>query len=377
MQYWPDMEQVPHEGMVQVLQQAQELANYPFSASDVLAALSKNTLSPMNFGALLSPAATPLLEEIATRAAEVRARYFGNNVAMFTPLYISNHCECHCVYCGFNRTNKIKRACLGPDEIERELKAIAKTGLEEILILTGESYKKSSVQYIGEAVKQARRYFRNVGLEVYPMNSEDYRYLHDCGVDFITVFQETYNPTTYEQKHLAGHKRVFPYRYHAQQRAMAGGMRGVAFAALLGLDEYRYDALATGLHAHSVQRMYPHAEISLSCPRLRPTLNDASINPKDVGERELLQILCAYRLFLPYAHITISSRERVGFRDAIVRIAATKISAGVNTGVGEHQEESGQGDEQFEIADARNVGEIYDALKKQGMQPVMNDYVYL
>ena len=211
------------------------------------------------------------------------------------------------------------------------MEAISKTGIEEILILTGESRKMSDVKYIAKSCEIAKKYFKNVGVEVYPMNTDEYRYLHEHGADFVTVFQETYNSDKYETLHLMGHKRIFPYRFNAQERAIRGGMRGVAFAALLGLDDFRKDALATGLHAYYLQRKYPHAEISFSCPRLRPIINNDKINPKDVHETQLLQVMCAYRLFMPFAGLTISTRERKGFRDNVIGMCATKISAGVST----------------------------------------------
>ena len=236
----------------------------------------------------------------------------------------------------------------------------------------------------GEACKLASKYFRNVGLEIYPVNVDEYKYLHECGADYITVFQETYNSDKYETLHLMGHKRVWPYRFEAQERALMGGMRGVGFSALLGLDDFRKDALATALHVYYLQRKYPHAEMSLSCPRLRPIINNDKINPKDVHETQLCQILCAYRIFLPYAGITVSSREVARFRDHIIRFAATKISAGVSTGIGDHEDkytgkenEAESGDEQFEIADNRSLQEIYDAIKDQGLQPVLNEYIYV
>ena len=269
---------------------------------------------------------------MAQRAQLETRRHFGNSINLFTPLYIANYCENYCIYCGFNCHNKIHRARLNPEEIEREMQTIAATGLEEILLLTGESPKMSNVEYIGEACRIARKYFKVVGLEVYPMNTEDYRYLHDCGADFVTVFQETYNSDKYETLHLAGPKRIFPYRFNTQERAVRGGIRGVGFAALLGLDNFRKDAFATGMHAYLLQRRYPHAEIAFSCPRLRPIINNDKINPKDVHEPQLLQIITAYRLFMPFASITISSRECARFRDNIIKIAATKISAGVDVG---------------------------------------------
>ena len=392
-----------------------------------------------DFKALLSPAALPHLEEMAALAQKERLAHFGDCVYIFTPLYIANYCENYCVYCGFNCYNHIHRKKLTEAEMEAEMKVIADSGIEEILMLTGESRAVSDVKYIGEACKLARKYFRNIGLEIYPVNTDEYHYLHACGADYITVFQETYNPDKYETLHLMGHKRVWPYRFDAQERALRGGMRGVGFSALLGLDDYHTDALATALHVYYLQRKYPHAEMSISCPRLRPIINNDKINPKDVHENVLCQILCAYRLFLPFAAITVSSREEARFRDGIIRIAATKISAGVSTGIGDHKEKyeahevtkidsvqksvnnsaqtddglacanngspadaaracvndgsqadaahacvndgsqvdaADAGDEQFEIADNRSFEEIYDAIRAQGMQPVLNDYLY-
>ncbi len=377
MTYMDDMEQIPHEILDKVVAEINSYRAEDYTASDVIRAIESDRCSLEDFKALLSPAAEPFLEQIARKARLETRKHFGNSAYFFTPIYISNYCENYCIYCGFNCHNKIKRAKLSMEEIHEEMKAIAETGLEEILILTGESRKASDVKYIGEACKIAKKYFKNIGIEVYPMNSDEYRYLRECGVDYVTVFQETYNSDKYETLHLAGHKRIFPYRFNAQERALMGGMRGVAFAALLGLDDFRKDALGTGMHAYLIQRKYPWAEISISCPRLRPIINNASINPKDVHEKQLLQIMCAYRIFLPFAGMTISTRERAEFRDNVVGLAATKISAGVSTGIGSHSESEDKGDAQFEIADTRGLEEIYESLKKRGIQPVMNDYVYV
>lgn len=377
MEYMAGMEKIDSDIMEQVLEAMERYQPEKYTLQDVEAALEKEILSVEDFAALLSKAATPYLEQMAQRARLETRKHFGNSVYLFTPIYISNYCENQCIYCGFNCKNNIRRAKLNYQQIEKEMEAISGTGLEEILILTGESPKMSDVNYIGEACKIAKKYFKMVGLEVYPMNVKEYEYLHNCGADFVTVFQETYNSDKYETLHLAGHKRVFPYRINAQERALQGGMRGVAFAALLGLDDFRKDAFATGVHAHLIQKKYPHAEISFSCPRLRPTIHNDKIQPKDVGERELLQVMCAYRIFMPFAGMTISTREREGFRDHVIGLAATKISAGVSTGIGGHGEEGEQGDDQFEIADTRNVEQVVEAIKKQGLQPVMNDYVFV
>lgn len=378
MEYFDDMEKIPHDIMDKVINAMNNYDYDKYTDEDVIRAINKDVLLPEDFAALLSPAAMNHLEEIARAAQRETRKHFGNSVYMFTPLYIANYCENYCIYCGFNCHNKIKRAKLDEAGIEKEMQAIAKTGLKEILILTGESKKMSDVEYIGMACKIARKYFNVVGLEVYPMNSDEYAYLHKCGADYVTVFQETYNSDKYETLHLAGHKRIFPYRVNAQERAIMGGMRGVGFAALLGLDDFRKDAFATGMHAYLLQKKYPHAEIAFSCPRLRPIINNDKINPMDVHEAQLLQVICAYRLFMPYASITISTRECERVRNNLISIAATKISAGVSVGIGEHAEnEDTKGDGQFEIDDSRSVKQVYDAIKERGLQPVMSDYIYV
>lgn len=347
-----------------------------FTAKDVQNALNKDRIDFYDYAALLSPAALPFLEKMAKKAQLCTRKQFGNTIALFTPIYIANYCENQCVYCGFNCKNKIHRAKLNMEEIEKEYQAIAATGLKEILILTGESRSMSGIEYIGEAVELAKKYFSLIGLEIYPVEVDEYKYLHEKGADFVTVFQETYNTETYKKVHLAGQKSIFPYRINAQERAILGGMRGVGFGALLGLDDFRHDAFCVGVHATLIQRKYPHAEIAISVPRLRPYINGEETNPRDVHEKELLQIMCAYRLLMPFASITISTRERSDFRNNAVNICATKISAGVSVGIGGHSEKE-KGDEQFEISDPRSVDEVVDALHQYDLQPSFNDYIRL
>lgn len=384
MEYLPGMEIIESDVCGKVMTQMEQYEADRYTAKDVRAALEHETCTIEDFKALISPVAEPFLEQMAERARRETSKHFGNTVYLFTPLYIANYCENYCVYCGFNCYNHINRMKLTMEQIEKEMKVIADSGMEEILILTGESRGQSSVEYIGEACKLARKYFRMVGLEIYPVNTDEYRYLHECGADYVTVFQETYDTDKYETLHLMGHKRVWPYRFDAQERALRGGMRGVAFSALLGLSDFRKDALASALHVYYLQRKYPHAEMSLSCPRLRPIINNDKINPLDVHEKQLCQIICAYRIFLPFVGITVSSRESASFRDGIVKIAATKVSAGVSTGIGDHdskyngkENEEPQGDEQFEINDSRSLDKMYQDIAEEGLQPVLNDYLYI
>ncbi len=384
MEYLPDMDRIDSDIREKVMTQMQEYDYSKYTAKDVLAALEHESCSIEDFKALLSPAAEPFLEKMAQRARIETGKHFGNTVYIFTPLYIANYCENYCVYCGFNCYNHINRMKLSKEQIEKEMKIISDSGMEEILILTGESRTQSDVAYIGEACKLARKYFKMVGLEIYPVNVDEYRYLHECGADYVTVFQETYDTDKYETLHLLGHKRVWPYRFEAQERALMGGMRGVGFSALLGLSDFRKDALASALHVYYLQRKYPHAEMSLSCPRLRPIINNDKINPQDVHETQLCQIICAYRIFMPFVGITVSSRESESFRNGIVKIAATKVSAGVSTGIGDHESKytgkeskSKEGDEQFEINDSRSFSKMYNDMSDEGLQPVLNDYLYV
>lgn len=363
--------------MQQVLDGRDRASARRYTPDDVRAALSKSFLDEYDLAALLSPAAGELLEEMAVRARELTRANFGTSIILFTPLYISNHCANFCTYCGLSAQRKIARYQLTPSHLRAEIDAIAGTGLEEILILTGESPRRCGVTEIAEACALAHGRFRTVGVEVQPFDRADYEILHQAGVDFVTTYQETYDEARYAEVHTFGRKQDFAYRFHTQERALAAGIRGVGFGALLGLGDPAQDALAVGLHAQAVQRAYPGAEISLSCPRIRPFGGGEADDQKltAVTDAQLFQILCAYRIFLPYASITVSTRETETFRNHVMGVVATKVSAGVSTGVGHHADGDSEGDEQFEISDHRSVDDMVSALKRQDLQPVFSDHV--
>ena len=375
MQYQPGMEEIQSDILPNVLASVGEFRPERYTTEDARRAIAAPRRSIDDFAALLSPAAAPLLEGMARAALPLTRQWFGNSVGMFTPLYIANYCENSCAYCGFSCLNRIRRGKLCLGEIEREAETIANTGLRELLVLTGECRAASGVEYIGQALELLGKYFGVLGIEIYPLNTEEYAHLRQCGADYVSVYQETYDPGRYDLAHPAGPKRCYPYRFYAQERALRGGMRGAAFGSLLGLGNFRKDAYAAGLHAYYTQRKYPHGEISFSFPRLRPVPGDISAaSTTQVQEKDLLQIMLAYRLFMPYAGITISTRERPGFRDAVVGLAATKLSAGVSVGVGGHSEKE-KGDPQFMLADSRSVGEVRAMLHEKGLQAVMIDYI--
>lgn len=345
-----------------------------FGKNDVCNALNKETLDFSDLAALLSPEALIHLEQMAQKAKNVTRQHFGNSITLFTPLYIANYCVNHCAYCGFNCKNNIKRAKLTEDEMETEMRNIAQTGLKDILILTGESRYHTGPGYIRQSIEIAQKYFTTIGLEVYPLETEEYAMLQRAGADYVSVYQETYNIQKYDEVHISGPKKDFAYRFNAQERAIAGGMRGAGFGSLLGLHDYKNDAFMTALHAHFIGRKYPHAEISFSVPRLRPFINNRETSALDVFEPQLLQVMLAYRLFMPFAGITVSTRERAAFRDHVLGLAATRMSAGVKTSVGGHENDK-KGDEQFDISDERSVSQINDMLFDRGFQPVFTDYI--
>ncbi|MDL2259775.1 2-iminoacetate synthase ThiH [Deltaproteobacteria bacterium OttesenSCG-928-K17] len=376
------------EMMGQVIGAASAFDFAAVTAADVERSLAREHKSWRDLGNLLSPAAEAYLEEMAQAAKGLTERHFGRNISLYTPIYIANHCVNECAYCGYNRANHIRRASLSFEEIEAEAEAIAATGLTDILLLTGESRGLSGVEYIGEAVKILARRFKSVGLEVYPLKTEEYGRLHKLGADFISVYQETYDPALYDAVHLAGPKKNYAWRFGANGRALAAGFRGAAFGALLGLGDFRRDTLACGLHAGLVSSRFPQAEISFSTPRIRPlphtgkgldglvTIQKQEKIESRVGEAELTQVILALRLFMPWAGLSLSTRERAWYRDNLIGLGVTRLSAGVKTGVGGRAGED-KGDEQFQKSDPRDVAEIKLAIEAKGYQPVFNDHVRL
>jgi 2-iminoacetate synthase len=325
--------------------------------------------------ALMSPAASGLLEEMAQEASRVTARQFGRTISLFTPLYLSNFCTNHCVYCGFNCRNQIHRSMLTLDQVDAEGQAIAATGLKHLLILTGDAPAKAGVDYLEACTRVLARYFPSVSVEVFALTEEEYARLNRAGVDGLTMFQETYDEALYATLHPKGPKRDFRFRLDAPERGCRAGLRTVNIGALLGLGDWRRDALLTGLHAAYLVHRYPQTEIAVSLPRMRP--HAGGWQPATIADdRDMVQFMTALRLFLPRVGITISTREDARFRENILPLGVTRMSAGVSTAVGGHSDE-GSDDEntgQFEISDGRSVDEMCAALRARGYQPVFKDW---
>lgn len=377
-EYFPGMDIIDSDIKEKVDAIYEEVKISKVTNADIQSSLEKDSLSYQDFYNILNDKDGVFLEIMGDKAHQKRMKYFGNNVTLFSPLYIANYCENSCKYCGFRAQSDIKRAKLDYDEIEAEMAALAATGIEDVLILTGESSKFSSIDYIAKTCEIAKKYFKVIGVEIYPANVDDYKKLREAGADFVTVFQESYNKETYDFYHPAGHKRSFNYRIDTQERAIMGGMRGVGFGTLFGLGDPIEEAFKLGIHASLVQKKYPEAEIAISLPRIRPAkgADDSLIFKNIVEDREFFQIMLAIRIFLPYASITLSTRESRDFRNLAVKYAATKVSASVDTSIG-HRSKNNQhsGGSQFEIDDIRTTEDVVEDLESIGMTPVFTDYI--
>ncbi|MDF9407395.1 2-iminoacetate synthase ThiH [Pelotomaculum isophthalicicum JI] len=341
------------------------------SDEDVERVLEKNRLTEIDYLTLLSPRAEGHLEKMAQKAHRLTVQHFGKVMLLYTPLYLANYCVNHCIYCGFRVHSGLERKKLSLDEVEAEAEMIAATGLKHILILTGESRKKSPVKYIRECIEVLKKYFTSISIEIYPLEEQEYAELISAGVDGLTIYQEAYNEKVYAEIHPAGPKRNYRYRLEAPERACRAGIRTVNVGALLGLHEWRSEAFFAGLHANYLQRLYPAVEVSISPPRIRPYPGEFQTFVT-VNDKNLVQYVLAYRLFMPRGGVTISTRERAELREHLVKLGATKMSAGSCTAVGGRSNTQSTG--QFEISDRRSVAEMAGMLYAQGYQPVYKDW---
>lgn len=342
------------------------------SDEDIEGILLKEYLNELDFLKLLSPTAEKYLEPMAKKARKLSLQNFGKSISLYTPMYVANYCVNKCAYCGYNVENKVKRKKLTLEEVEKEAKSIYDTGLRHILILTGESKFHTPVSYVKDCVQVLKKYFSSISIEVYPLEEEEYKELIDAGVNGLTVYQEVYNREVYDKVHIAGPKKNFTYRLEAPERACKAGIHSLGVGALLGLYKWREEAFFSGLHAYYIQQNYPWVEMSMSVPRIRPhagSFNDIY----EVTDKNIVQALLAYKLFLPRAGTNITTRECAEFRDNLIPLGVTKMSAGVSTEVGGHSNEN-KGEAQFDIADPRSVDEMKNILKDKGYNPIFKDW---
>ena len=352
-----------------------------FSAASpvsIQAVLEIDNLDLDQFISLLSPEAENNLESMAQKAQAITRQNFGKTIQLYAPMYLSNYCDNACLYCGFNLDNHISRRKLTLEEVEKEAQFISSSGLKHILILTGESRSRSPVSYVRDCVKVLKKYFISISIEIYPLTEDEYSQLVVQGVDGLTIYQEVYDEQLYAKVHLRGPKKDYRFRLDAPERGAKAKLRSISIGALLGLGDWRSEAFFLGIHAKYLQDNFPDVEIGIAVPRIQPQVS--GFKPIcQVSDRNIVQIILALRIFLPRLGITISTRENPKFRENLLALGITRMSAGSTTNVGGytlHREEKKQSS-QFEIQDQRSVSQIKAILERKGYQPVFKDWLYL
>ena len=345
---------------------------YAYTNSDVRRALDKNKIDLDDFKALISPAAKPFIEEMAQRSHTLTKKRFGNTIQMYIPMYLSNECQNICTYCGFSMTNKIPRKTLSDAEILREVAYLKSKGYDHILLVTGEANRTVGVSYLKNAIELIRSHFANITIEVQPLDQDEYTTLIDAGLYAVLVYQETYHKATYKVHHPKGKKSNFDYRLDTPDRLGKAGIHKIGLGALFGLEDWRVDSFYTALHLKYLQKTYWKTKYSISFPRLRP--HQGEVQPKvEMTDSDLVQLICAYRLLDEDVELSMSTRESENFRNNIINLGITSISAQSKTNPGGYVVDP-QSLEQFEISDERDTQEIKKMIESQGYQVVWKDW---
>lgn len=345
---------------------------YKTTEREVATVLRKDKIDLQDFKTLISPAAAPFLEEMAQRSHELTKKRFGNTLQMYLPLYLSNECQNICTYCGFSMTNKIPRKILTDQEIIQEAEHIKKLGYDHVLLVTGEANKRVGVSYIKNAIELLKPYFSNISMEVQPLDQEEYESLANAGLYAVLVYQETYHEATYKIHHPKGKKSNFNYRLNTPDRLGRAGIHKIGIGALYGLADWRVDSFYTALHLKYLQKTYWKTKYSISFPRLRP--HQGEVQPKlEMTDADLVQLICAYRLLDEDVELSMSTRESENFRNNIIKLGITSISAESKTNPGGYSV-APQSLEQFEISDERATKIMAEVIRNQGYEPVFKDW---
>ncbi len=345
---------------------------YAKTSNDVLNALAAPKRTLEDFKALVSPAAAPYLEQMAALSQQLTLKRFGKVLQMYVPLYLSNECNNICTYCGFSLDNKVKRKTLSPIEIMQEVTAIKGMGYNHVLLVTGEANQTVHVDYFKKVLELIRPHFAHISMEVQPLDLEDYQELKPYGLNTVLVYQETYHQEDYKKHHPKGKKSNFEYRINTPDRLGEAGIHKMGLGVLIGLEDWRTDCFFTALHLNYLEKKYWESKYSLSFPRLRPF--SGGLEPKvAMSDKELAQLIFAYRIFNEEVELSISTRETEKFRNNIIKLGITSISAGSKTNPGGYVVEP-ESLEQFEISDERSPLEIAEMIKKQGYEPVWKDW---
>ncbi|HCG9724953.1 TPA: 2-iminoacetate synthase ThiH [Vibrio parahaemolyticus] len=350
---------------------------YAKTAQDVERALAKPKRDLEDFKALISPAAEPYLEQMAKISYSLTRKRFGNTMSLYIPLYLSNLCANACTYCGFSMENRIKRRTLNRDEVEAEIGAIKRMKFDSVLLVTGEHETKVGMKYFREMVPIIKQRFNYLAMEVQPLDQDEYAELKTLGLDAVMVYQETYHPKTYAQHHLRGNKMDFRYRLETPDRLAKAGIDKIGLGALIGLEEWRTDCFFAAAHLDYLERTYWQSRYSISFPRLRPCAGNvpaSGLQPKSVmTDKQLVQLICAYRLFNPEVELSLSTRESPQFRDNVLPLGITSMSAASKTQPGGYATEEVEL-EQFDISDERSAASVEDMIRAKGFDPVWRDW---
>ena len=345
---------------------------YSKTSKDVENALSAKKRTLEDFKALISPAAEKYLEQMAQMSKDITQRRFGKTIQMYAPMYLSNECNNICTYCGFSFDNKVLRKTLSDKEISQEINAIKEHGFNHILLVTGEANQTVHVDYFKNAIEIIKPHFANISIEVQPLETEEYKIMHDAGVYSVLIYQETYHQEVYKAYHPKGKKSNFQYRLETPERVGDASIHKMGLGVLLGLEDWRTESLFCAMHLEYLQNKYWKTKFSISFPRLRPA--EGSIQPNViVSDSDLAQLIFAYRIFNEDVELSLSTRESQNFRNNIIPLGITSMSAGSKTNPGGYSVEP-ESLEQFEISDERSSFEIAELIKSIGYEPVWKDW---
>lgn len=345
---------------------------YQTTTKEVEQALAKSKRNLDDFLALISPAAQPYLEQMAQESHELTKKRFGKTIQMYAPLYLSNECQNICTYCGFSLDNKIKRKTLMDSEIKQEVEALKNLGFDHVLLVAGEANSTVNINYFLNAIEVIKNSFSTISVEVQPLSQEEYERLHEAGIYSVLVYQETYHQEVYKKYHTKGKKSNFDYRLDTPDRIGKAGIHKIGLGVLLGLEDWRTDSFFNALHLDYLQKTYWKTKYSVSFPRLRPA--EGTVQPNFImDDKDLTQLICAYRLWNEDLEISISTRENEKFRNNIIPIGTTSMSAGSKTNPGGYVVDQ-QSLEQFEISDERSVAEIAQIITESGYEPIWKDW---
>ncbi len=351
---------------------ATEAAIYAKTEDDVANALAKNSIDLDDFQALISPAAEPFLEQMAAKSHLLTQKRFGKTIQLYIPLYVSNACTNGCVYCGFNHSNNIERKVLTMDELDEESKRLKGMGFEHLLLVSGEDQRVCGVDYFKQAIEQCKQDFAQISIEVQPLDTEEYKILKEAGLHAVYVYQETYREANYKKYHPKGKKSNYRYRLDTPERIGKAGIHKIGLGILLGLEDWRTDSFFTAMHLQYLEKHFWQTKYSLSFPRLRPFTGGFEPN-SIIDHKQLLQLMCAYRLFNEHVEISLSTRESAFYRDHVMKLGVTTMSAGSKTNPGgySHPDEAL---EQFAVNDERPPQMVTEAVKSQGYEVVWKDW---